>query len=175
MTPSVFIWVQPVKLKFYLLGQKVRNTIKVPSTSSNRNRLRKGRRSTSPPGASCFRFLCAARTQSFPPPGTLCAAGTQSFPPPGTLWTGGTQYFQPLPSLLDWRDSVRLPPQVPRRLVGLSYFSPPATLWTGGAQFRRQPRNLGTGKHGRTCLSRNILCVYIPWRLSTGHLVRTKR
>ena len=138
----------------------MRNTIKVRSTSSNRNRLRKGRRSTSPPGASCFRFLCAARTQSFPPPGTLCAAGTQSFPPPGTLWTGGTQYFQPLPSLLDWRDSVRLPPQVPRRLVGLSYFSPPATLWTGGAQFRRQPRNLGTGKHGRTCLSRNIFCLY---------------
>ena len=109
----------------------MRNTIKVRSTSSNRNRLRKGRRSTSPPGASCFRFLCAARTQSFPPPGTLCAAGTQSFPPPGTLWTGGTQYFQPLPSLLDWRDSVRLPPQVPRRLVGLSYLPPryPMDWW----------------------------------------------
>ena len=57
---------------------------------------------------------------------------------------------------VDWRGSVLLAPQVPYGLV--------------------EPGNLGTERHGRTCPSRNILCVHnILWRLSTGGLVHAKR
>ena len=109
------------------------------------------------------------------PPGTLRTGWTQSFEAPGTLWTGGTQHFCPPRYPGDRRDSVLLAPQVPCGLVGLSpfspHFQPPGTLWTGGTQSFCPPGNLGTGTHGRTCLSRNIyLCVYtrIPWGLSNG-------
>ena len=61
---------------------------------------------------------------------------------PGTLWTGGTPYFWPPRYPGDWWDSV----------VSV----PPGTLWTGGTQSFRPSRNLGTGRHGRTCLPRNV-------------------
>ena len=76
---------------------------------------------------------------------------------------------------LDWRDSVLLAHQVPWGLVGLSPFSPPGTLWTGGTQSSWPSRNLGTRRRGRNCLSRNMLCVYVPWQPSSGGLVPAKR
>ena len=122
MTPSVFIWVQPVKLKFYLLGQKVRNTIKVPSTSSNRNRLRKGRRSTSPPGASTFRFrysvCCTDSILSATRYSVCCRDSILS----------ATRYP------VDWGDSILSAPTFPFGLAGLSTFAPPGTPETGGTQ-----------------------------------------
>ena len=80
---------------------------------------------------------------------------------------------------VDWRDSVLSAYQVPWGLAGLSPFSPPGTLRTGATQSLRPTGNLATGRHGRTCLSRYTCNIYIvciiPWRPSTGGLVRVKR
>ena len=91
------------------------------------------------------RYMWSGWNRSFQARGTLWTGGTQSFQPPGTLGTGGTQIFQ-TPTGTLWTGRTQS-------------FHPPGTLRTGGTQSFRPPGNLGTGRHGRTCLSRYL--VYI--------------
>ena len=111
-------------------------------------------------------------------------AGLSPFGPPGTLRTDGTQVLLAPRYPGEWRDSVFSATRYPvnwrdsvlsaRRytvdwrdsvLLATRYHLdwwdsvvsvPPGTLWTGGTQSFRPSRNLGTGRHGRTCLPRNV-------------------
>ena len=87
-------------------------------------------------------------------------ARLSTFAPPGTLETGGTQHVWPPRYPGDWWDSVLSAPQVPYRLVGLSPFGHQVTLEL---------------VHMAGHAYQEIDCVYIPWRPSTGALVRAKR
>ena len=127
-----------------------------------------------PPGP-----LRTGGTQSFWPPGTLSTGGTQSFQAPGTLWTGGTQSFWPPGTLWTGGTPYFWPPKVPCGLAGLSPFSPPGTLYrlVGLSPFGHQV-TLGledtAGYAYQAIYFERIICL-IPWRLSTGGLVRAKR
>ena len=122
--------------------------------------------------------------------GTLRTGGTQSFWPPMYPEDWRDSVFLAPRYRVDWRDSVlsgpRYPvdhrdsvlfaPQVPWALAGLSTFGSPGTLGTCRTQSFQPPRypmnwwdsvsfrppgNLGTARHGRTCLSRYIFRVYV--------------
>ena len=126
--------------------------------------------------------------------GTLWTGGTQSVQPPGRYpvdWRDSVLLAPRYP--VDWRDSVLLDPQVPCGLVGLSPFGPryPGDWWDSVLSAPQAPYGLvGLSPFGhQVTLGLEDLAghaypdiyvyilyiVCIPWRPSTGGLVRAKQ